>query len=385
MQRRPFIALMGLTLLTVETAWGQTQGGRKVSKLEGPLTVNPDDIPLPEGFSEATRARMEQRRWEILLAQRMQTLPFSEVERGADLTVYSRSVNQFTDVAFAGKTEWLGTQQGIKRVDHGRGELQLYTQEDGLPGNRVLSIVGEASEAFALIGCADGAVALCHLAPGQERWKVLFKRTKPPYSYERSGELRGEDRLVMNAEYVVFVCGARETRGEAAAPYYVYHRRRRKVTPALWDLSIRADHAFLGVTCAFLAKDKLWLGTSIGLLMVPLEPPKGPVVWQRFLPERLILDGVALTPERLALQTASRGIDVGQELAALLAFDIATVTPASLPALPPRVGRVDLCDKPHTAGHACGTTSGNAAGGVAYLSRQKGSPRSHCGGTPDAK
>lgn len=364
MQRRQFLAGIGLAVLVGEQGWAEEAQRRKVSKLEGPLTVNPDDIPLPEGFSEATRARMEQRRWEILMAQRMQTLPFSEVERGAELAVYSRSVNQFTDVVFAGKTEWLGTNQGIKRVDHGRGELQLYTQEDGLPGNQVLSVVGEAHEAFALVWCLDGSVALCHLAPGQERWKVLFKRTQARPSYERSGELRGRDRLVMNAEYVVFVCGARETRGEAAAPYYVYHRRRRKLTPAFWDLSIRADHAFLGVTCAFLAKGKLWLGTSIGLMVVPLEPPQGPVVWQRFLPERLILDGVALTPERLALQTASRGGDVGQELGTLLAFTITTMTTTPLPALPPQVGRVDLC-----ATKRCSTSSPAVGGGGSCLRR----------------
>ena len=307
MQRRQFLALVGLTAFTARMGWGAAQGKRKVSPLQGPVVVDPSMVRVPEGFSPEMRDQMVLRVWELQLALRSRTVPFSAVVEQPGLAIYTRAVNRVTEVAFAGDVEWVGTRYGIKRVDRRRKELQLYTREDGLPGLNVLKLVGDAREAFALVQCPDGATAFCHLPAGQDTWKVLHERARSTTPYFSNEERLGEDCLVLNGDVVVYVPGHLVAREEMSAPYYVYQRPARKLVAGTWDPAVMADHPRLGITCAFLTRGQLWLGSTIGLLALSLEGKSEVPSWRRFLPEKAIVEGVALPEQRLALRMAPRG------------------------------------------------------------------------------
>lgn len=348
MQRRQFLAVTGLTTLTAGIGLAlahqsKGQGQRKISKWSSAAAPEAYTLPpFPPGMPADQQERARERLQAMNTAQRMRTVPFALVEQSEALTIYSRAVNQVRCAAFVGKVEWVGTHYGIKRIDRQRQETQLYTTEEGLPGNVILEIVGDEREAFALVQCADGAVAFCYLPAGQEKWKTLHKRTRLAQQelYNQglynNGRATGEDSLVLSPEVAVFVPGMLPTRGEASAPYYVFQRKSGKLVAAPWDPVIQADHPALSVTSAFLGKGKLWLGTGIGLVAVPLTFTQAAVAWSRALPTQAIWGGVALSNGQLALRVAPRQSYQGTSSHDLIAFDPVKGISADLPALPER-------------------------------------------------
>jgi hypothetical protein len=346
MQRRIFLALTGLVGLAGTPVMGQVDMAARQRQEEVPkkhkitppqkqeLPPAPSDLPKDTPPVVVMQARLAQ------LPSRL--LPLTLVGERDGRRIYTRLVNEVTCHHFAGNSngsiEWVGTGYGIKRIDKKRGEVRLYTPEDGLPGAHIWRIVGDTKEAFALVWQPNGGLAFCRLNTKTDTWETVYSLTPPPspngYNYNNYGEMpQGRAQLVLHKEIVVFTWGTAVMEGnnsEETALYYVYERRTKKLNPMPWDAGIKADQSKLQVYFSHIHADKLWLGTSIGLMEMPLKAEKSPAkrpAWRRVLPEYAVLNGAA-SDKTLFLKLVFRK---SPQQSKLVRFDWETETIKDLP------------------------------------------------------
>lgn len=92
--------------------------------------------------------------------------PLAFTGRANNVSVYSRETNRITCMARGTAATWLGTRQGIKRLDTATGAVRVYSAGDGLPWGAVQSIATDDA--------GNGAVALVYSTPDPETTLLLF-------------------------------------------------------------------------------------------------------------------------------------------------------------------------------------------------------------------
>jgi hypothetical protein len=332
MQRRHFLALIGLAGVTARVM-GDPQAPAKRVSVPKRHNVMPPPQKIP--------------------------LTLVAIEKGR--RIYTQLVNTVTCHQFASDIEWVGTGYGVKRIDKKRGEVHLYTMEDGLPGNYIHGIVGDEKEAFALVRREGGsALAFCRLNPSTDCWETLYSPEAKRVSgggfgfggqgFGRfGGGFGGSDisaitpaHLAMKQDIVVFAripfgggfnapnAAGNSDKTEQDALYYVYNRRTKVLISMPWDETLRqADMSISEISFCHLRNNKLWLGTNIGLLELPLVKTANPR-WCRLLPQYEIVRGAA-SEQTLFLATM---VKRQRESLKTIRFDWATETVADLPEYP---------------------------------------------------
>lgn len=211
MQRRAFLMLSGSVVL-LRAAQGTEN--KKLPAFQS--------YPLPGSPQKATQGNH-----------------FCQIAQSRGVQVYSMGADHVSAVCFLGQVEWVGGPLGIKRVDRVSRRVRVYTTDDGLPVGEVLQIVAEGKEAYALVmRPSDGLLSFCALEPSTDHWRVLIKRVLEVSSYPPIQK----GSLALSAEWVAFVPERTTLQTERRAPFYLFHRRTRKLQPATWDSAIAADH-----------------------------------------------------------------------------------------------------------------------------------------------
>ena len=302
MQRRTFLMLSGSVVLLGTAQGAQNQ---KLSAVQS--------YPLPESPPKPTQGNR-----------------FSQVGQSRGVQVYSMGADHVGAVCFSGEIEWVGGPLGIKRVDRVSKRVRVYSTGDGLPVGEVLQVVAEGKEAYALLmRPSDGLLSFCALEPSTDRWRVLIERALETSSYPPVQK----GFLALGTDWAAFVPERTTLQTERRAPFYLFHRRTQKLQAATWDSAIAADHRQLECSAALIQGSTLWLGSSIGVLGVPLNAISEPTRWQRFLPDRQIRSLVGLRMGTLAVLSVARS---GADQLALQSLELASGKTASLP-VPPSV------------------------------------------------
>jgi hypothetical protein len=306
MQRRVFLALIGFSGLTARvTGVDLSQEVKRTTTVpkKHPI-LSPQKQELPPVSADLPRDAPPDTVMEMRFFQMPPRLPpLTLVVSQSNQQVYTRLVNEVTCHFLPGDTEWIGTGYGIKKIDKKRGTVRLYTPEDGLPGGHIFRIVGDEKEAFALVWPTQsstqvlGSLAFCRLNPMVDQWEVVYMLTPTPlkdynddHDYDFSTD--GMAQLVLNKDIVAITWGTIFTENPETSLYYIYNRKNKKIQPMPWDVGIQADHRKIVIYFACLKKNKLWLGTSIGLAEMPLKAKKK-TTWRRVLPEYSVLTGTA--------------------------------------------------------------------------------------------
>ncbi|HVK03265.1 MAG TPA: hypothetical protein VM490_07305 [Armatimonadaceae bacterium] len=236
--------------------------------------------------------------------------PLSLVSVNERARIYSRAVNQVICAARGGSAEWLGTRQGIKRVDHERGAVRIYGRGDGLPGDIVRSVVADARGAAALVVTDAGDFAVCLYEPDGDRWRVLGEAPAPDPNWAGRHELARFRLAGMNAPKIAMT----PTRVLVAPPFVDVARgqelafwdrggasRGAPRRTLAWDEVLRADHPYLVITGLATTGERVWLGTHIGLLAADAKSDGGGA-WRRYLPNLAVFR--ILAPEDQAAEAA---------------------------------------------------------------------------------
>ena len=229
----------------------------------------------------------EQERLRAIWQEAMR-LPISSIVNTHDRRLFSSSVNSVLCWADVGDKTWLGTRLGIKCVSKKPGAApRYYTQLDGLPGDRVFAVVADDRGVFALVDSGSELEALCVLEPKTDRWKVLERWPKGRPDVNLNQE---DGYLALGAEVVLASRSYVTTQGPSPLlPIFCFGRDDEDRRALPWDEAFRADHLVFRV--GYLACDAktLMLGTSVGLLEVPLSADGGP--WTRHLPNQVVASG----------------------------------------------------------------------------------------------
>jgi hypothetical protein len=198
---------------------------------------------------------------------------------------YSRRGDRLTCVARAQDTDWLGTRLGVKRVDRTRGTVRHYTQADGLPGDRVLSIGLDGGDVWCAVAgdaLSEGALYVCRLPKGRDVWQAE-RVLSWPYRWLRDAAFAVSERSV------AVVARA----SDPALPPLVLVGEKRGV--ARWRVLYRPaayrDPSDLYRENPLLyaeAGDRFWVGTNQGLVRCDARTGET----RTFLPGRAVRAGV---------------------------------------------------------------------------------------------
>lgn len=234
------------------------------------------------------------------------TYPISRVESANDVTVYTADVNRVLCMAQVGGTYWLGTVYGVKRASKERNVERVYTQRDGLPGERIEGIWADTNSVFAAVRFAPDQVALCILSLNDpsDRWRVLatVRAERPNNYYSGYGPQYNQTGAIFAAgpRYAVLLARSALPQKDTFA---VYDRAQNTVHAIPWEEAIQADFRQIQTTFAIVRNDALVLGTDIGLFQVRLTPEG--TNWQRQLPDRNVTAGTA-TPDGSRVYVVTR-------------------------------------------------------------------------------
>jgi len=215
-----------------------------------------------------------------------------QVDVFGDGTLRTDGVNRITARARVGSVEWLGTVQGLKRVDTATKAVRYVTRRDGLPGDYIEAVVADASGVYAVVRDArkPDHVFLGTLNPKTLRWKPLAEHTA-----------RGDYALALSPSAVVLAPPGVTWQEDTFLK--VVDRTSQKVRGVPWDESLRADFEAVVVRFALIRENTVWLGTEVGLLSVPLT---GAPRWSRALPDQELEAGVWTPSGTLWLVTHAR-------------------------------------------------------------------------------
>lgn len=220
--------------------------------------------------------------------QEAMRLPIGAIARAENRTLFSRSVTSVLCWADVGDKTWLGTRLGIKCVSKKPGTVpRYYTQLDGLPGDRVFAVVADEKGVFALVDSGSETEALCVFKPTTDRWKVLERWPKG----RPDANLNPEDGyLALGAEVVLASRSYMTTQGPSPLlPIFCFGRDEEDSRSVPWEEAFRSDHLFFRVGYLACGSKSLMLGTSVGLLEIPLSADGGS--WTRHLPNQVIVSG----------------------------------------------------------------------------------------------
>lgn len=215
-----------------------------------------------------------------------------QVDVFGDGTLRTDGVNRITARARVGSVEWLGTVQGLKRIDTATKIVRYITRREGLPGDYIEAVVADARGVYALVRDArkPDHVFLGTLDPKTLRWRPLAEHTA-----------RGDYSLALSPSAVV-LAPPRVTWQEDTF-LKVVDRANQKVRAVPWDEALRADFEAVAMRFALIRENTVWLGTEVGLLSVPLT---GAPRWSRALPDQELEAGVWTPSGTLWLVTHAR-------------------------------------------------------------------------------
>ncbi|MGC4046343.1 MAG: hypothetical protein QM758_21340 [Armatimonas sp.] len=248
---------------------------RRVTSAES--AQSPAQNKPPQSLAELSRRSKE---WE-----KANHLPVALIHKQGDYTLYSSAINSILCWADVGSATWLGTQLGVKRVSREpRTSPRHYTRADGLPGEKATAIVADTRGAYALIDLGEEE-ALCAFEVAKDTWKTLARWSKGDY---RSGFNSGKSCLALGRDVVLAAPSVLTTKTDS--PLVCFDRERHEARSLPWDPVIRSDHIELSIGFLACREKTALLGTSIGLIEVPLSTEGGP--WKRSIEGLYVTSGV---------------------------------------------------------------------------------------------
>lgn len=204
--------------------------------------------------------------------------PVSLARQEGAWTLYDRRINQVTcaqTITVDGAEEtWVGTHEGIKRLDATGKLLHRYTSADGLPGNYVGALAVEPKDAW----CVVYGSSLCHLDRVSDRWQTL--RQIPVEDASDSNFIASG-----TSSSVAFIL-RNVSRSQGGVSAFLFDRQQHTWQEARWTMNPSLAPNPTGAYTARSADgDNLYLSTAQGLAQYHAATQQ----WDWFLPAYSIL------------------------------------------------------------------------------------------------
>lgn len=212
------------------------------------------------------------------------TSPLAFTGRSGNVSVYSRETNRITCMARGTSATWLGTRQGIKRLDAASGAMRVYSAGEGLPWGTVHSIATDdaGSGAVALVHSTtesgDASLLFCLYSPQSDRWQVLTRlpATRPDwfanmesytrYHYAGFGSIY---HIAISEKYAVLLPYISTEKEPFVSRY---DRSTGKVTQsAVPQIITNGDAKFIATNSLVRYRETLYVGTQYGLFSVKIN------------------------------------------------------------------------------------------------------------------
>ncbi len=222
--------------------------------------------------------KQKQEAWEAAIKP-----PMATVFKSPTATLYSSSINAITSWMDVGAVTWLGTLQGVKRVEKGQPPKH-YTALDGLPNGYINWILGDENGVFVFL-LLNGEEHIYSLDSKTDRWKELAR-----WPMGRLDQYSGSSPgfLALNKE--VIIASPRVVSTKDPEPLFCYDRERGERRSLPWSTVIQSDHQRLIISFVHCQEKTVLLGTNIGLIEVPLSADGGP--WTRRLADFSVSRGL---------------------------------------------------------------------------------------------
>ena len=222
------------------------------------------------------------------------TLPFGKLAARNGWTVFSRGINRLRVYAGDSAETWLGTDDGIKRINHDQKTVRHYTQLDGLPGAEIGALVSSGKNVWCTVPLRwtkRDVTVLCRFDRVADRWipvREIAHRRWSDTAAERPHRIEIPDGAVsMGVSDKIVAAVPTHLPSLTTTYFYLFNHSGELIREVPWEPSCRAAARIIVTTFVTVTGDDVWLGTNQGLLRYSLSRQ----TWQKYLPGQVIHAG----------------------------------------------------------------------------------------------